>query len=195
MFKINTFLLYLTIISSICITVSCNKTEQDSNKVQVKTDSVKKHTEPNADTTTQTANSINKDSVNEQKAKEKKRRNDSLRALKETEVKLTAYYFHPTARCVTCLNIEAYSLEAIQQWEEKNKIKVSWHELNIEDSVNEHYIDEYNLQFSSLIIVKYIGGKKDKWKNLEETWKLVNDKSSFIKFVKHELTQFAKEKS
>jgi len=192
MFKINNFLLYLAIISSLYVLISCSKPEQDSNKVRVKTDSVQKLTEPYADTTLNTAKVINKDSVNEQKAKEKKRRNDSLKALKETEVKISAYYFHPTARCVTCLNIEAYSLEAIQQWEEKNKKEVAWKELNIEDSVNEHYVEEYSLEFSSLVIVKYVGGKKDEWKNLEDTWKLVNDKSSFIKYVMHELNQFTK---
>lgn len=106
--------------------------------------------------------------------------------------KLMAFYFHPTARCVTCRNIEAYSLEAIKEWEERSGIKVTWQELNIEDSVNTHYTEEYNLEFSSLVIARYTDGRKDKWKNLEETWKLVNDKEQFKKYVKVELNRFIK---
>jgi hypothetical protein len=198
MFKINTSIFYPFLIASLCIFVSCNKTGQVENKLhesQVKTknpqDSIKSITEPLKDTILQKTNKPNSDSL--KAIKEKKRKNDSLKALKETEVKIRAYYFHPTARCVTCRNIEAYSLEAVQQWEDKNNKKVAWAELNIEDSLNEHFVKEYNLEFSSLVIVKYIGTKKDKWKNLEETWKLVNDKSTFIKYVMNELDQFNKE--
>ena len=199
MFKINTSIIYLTLILSLCIIISCNKTERDKNilpenKFQTDSlpDSEKKYTEPLKDTVPEYTNKLNEDSLRVQKQKEKKNKNDSLKVLKEAEVKILAYYFHPTARCVTCRNIEAYSYEAIQQWEENNKINIVWKELNIEDSVNEHYVDEYSLQFSSLVIIKFVGGKKEKWKNLEDTWKLVNDKNSFIKYVKHELNQFVK---
>lgn len=199
MFKINTSILYLAVIASLCIIISCNKpADQDIGKnkipesqVQNEHDSIQPKTEPLKDTILQKTNKPDPDSL--KAVKEKKRKNDSLKAFKENEVKIQAYYFHPTARCVSCRNIEAYSLEAIQQWEEKNIKKVAWKELNIEDTVNEHYVDEYDLQFSSLVIVKYVGGRKDKWKNLEETWKLVNDKSTFIKYVMFELNLFNKE--
>lgn len=125
----------------------------------------------------------------------KKQKADSLKAAKENEVKLVAYYFHPTARCVTCRNIEAYAIEAIEKWKEENETPISWKELNIEDSVNEHYVNEYELQFSSLVVAKFTGGKKTNWKNLEDTWKLVNDKNAFIKYVDSELDNFiAKQK-
>ena len=122
----------------------------------------------------------------------KKIKNDSTLNKKEGTQRILAYYFHPTARCVTCRNIEAYSIEAINEWEEKSGRKVVWEELNIEDSVNVHYVSEYNLEFSSLVIARYTGDRKDKWKNLEDTWKLVNDKESFKKYVKFELNQFLK---
>lgn len=109
-----------------------------------------------------------------------------------TKTRLVAYYFHPTSRCVTCRNIEAYSIEAIQRWEEKTGNKVIWKELNIEDSVNEHYIKDYNLEFSSLVLAQYSGNKRVKWKNLTDTWKLVNEKSTFLKYVNFELNQFVK---
>lgn len=124
--------------------------------------------------------------------RENKNRPDSTLKITENSQRILAYYFHPTARCVTCRNIEAYSIEAIQEWEDKTGKNVIWKELNIEDSVNEHYVDEFKLEFSSLVIARYTEGRKDKWKNLEETWKLVNDKESFKKYVKFELNQFVK---
>jgi hypothetical protein len=134
---------------------------------------------------------IKKPSKDTSKYKTDKNVNDTV-STKTENVELTAYYFHPTARCVTCRNIEAYSIEAIQEWELKTGKKVVWKELNIEDSANEHYAYEFNLEFSSLIVAKFDGGKREKWKNLNETWKLVNDKDSFKKYVIFELNQFIK---
>lgn len=122
----------------------------------------------------------------------KKITKDSTFNKKKDSQRILAYYFHPTARCVTCRNIEAYSIEAIKEWEVETGKNVIWKELNIEDSVNEHYVNEYSLEFSSLVIARYTEGTKDKWKNLEETWKLVNDKDSFKKYVIFELNQFIK---
>lgn len=147
---------------------------------------------------------INRDSILEIQHKadsikavkeQKKRTADSLKAAKENEVKLIAYYFHTTARCVTCRNIEAYAIEAIEKWKAENETPIAWKDLNIEDSVNGHYVNEYELQFSSLVVAKFTGGKKTNWKNLEDTWKLVNDKNAFIKYVDSELDNFiAKQK-
>ena len=83
-------------------------------------------------------------------------------------------------------------VDSSSQVSDSIKIVPILQELNIEDSVNEHYVSEYNLEFSSLVIARYSEGRKDKWKNLEETWKLVNDKDSFKKYVKFELNQFIK---
>lgn len=194
MLKINTSIACLALA---CIILSCNKHEQDKSdfpqsQVKQEVDSLLRNAEPLKNTSLQKTNMPNPDSLKDLKIIERKKRNHSLKALRENEVKIHAYYFHPTARCVTCRNIEAYSLEAVKQWEEKNKKKITWKELNIEDSLNEHFIEEFNLQFSSLIIVKYIGGVKQEWKNLEDTWKLAEDKGSLIKYVIHELDQFSK---
>jgi hypothetical protein len=180
--------------------LSCNKTVPDNNRIAETTtpgtfdkDSVIKTTTI-ADDSIKTELMIqNNDSIKALVEKDRKRKKDSKRSAKESDVKIAAYYFHPTARCVTCRNIEAYSIEAIKEWEEQNKKQISWQDINIEDSVNEHYVDEYNLEFSSLVIVKYTGGKQNDWKNLVETWKLVNDKTTFIKYVKFELNKFAKQ--
>ncbi len=180
--------------------LSCNKTVPDNNRIAETTAPVTFDKNSVIKTTTIADDSIktelmvqNNDSIRALVEKDRKRKKDSIRSAKESDVKIAAYYFHPTARCVTCRNIEAYSIEAIKEWEEQNKKQISWQDINIEDSLNEHYVNEYSLEFSSLVIVKYTGGKKDDWKNLEETWRLVNDKNTFIKYVKFELNKFAEQ--
>lgn len=157
-----------------------NIKSNDSSVIQA--DTVKKITEATINTDT---NSV---PTNDKITAENKKTDTTHK----TKTRIVAYYFHPTARCVTCRNIEAYSIEAIQGWEEKTGNKVIWKELNIEDSVNEHYIKDYNLEFSSLVIAQFSGNKRVKWKNLAETWKLVNEKSAFLKYVNFELNQFVK---
>lgn len=180
------------------ILVSCGEKKDESIKTDTTKDQSNSLEKVKPVTEESNAQEVNQDSILKKHKEDslqtakglKKHKADSIKAAKENEVKLIAYYFHPTARCVTCRNIEAYAIEAIEKWEEENKIHVTWKELNIEDSVNEYYVNEYDLQFSSLVVAKFKGGKKTNWKNLEDTWKLVNDKKAFIEYVDSELDNF-----
>ncbi|MBK6878838.1 MAG: hypothetical protein IPG99_20985 [Ignavibacteria bacterium] len=106
---------------------------------------------------------------------------------------IVVYYFHPSARCETCLNIEAYSKNAVESWSESNRRELTWKALNIDDPSNEHFRNEFDLQFSSLVIAEYRDGKIERWKNLEEIWNLANDKSKFSSYVNNELNLFIKQ--
>ena len=196
------YILILTFACLLYLSFGCNK-EDNRNKSDGSTDSIVKvpDTLSSINDSVISNNIVKADSIAEHKKiavtdtaanNRKKNTKDTLKT-KVDDTKLIAYYFHPTARCMTFRNIEAYSIEAINEWESKTGKTVIWKELNIEDSVNEHYVEEYSLEFSSLVVAKFDGSGKKKWKNLEETWKLVNDKETFIKYVKFELNQFNKE--
>ena len=109
------------------------------------------------------------------------------------ESEFVTYYFHPSARCETCLNIEAYSKNAVESWSESNRRELTWRALNIDDPSNEHFRNEFDLQFSSLVIAEYRDGKIERWKNLEEIWNLANEKNKFISYVNNELNLFIKQ--
>ena len=108
---------------------------------------------------------------------------------------IVVYYFHPAARCETCLNIEAYSKEAVESWKKKYDGKAEWKALNIDERENERFVTYYNLQFSSLVLSEQQGGRELKWKNLGEIWNLSNNKEEFIRFVKDELDHFTNNKN
>jgi hypothetical protein len=104
---------------------------------------------------------------------------------KNKDVKYIAYYFHPTARCESCINLENYIKELIElKYSDKG---FSFKEVNIEQKENEHYRKDYELQFSSVIIENL---ENKKWKNLDSIWSFTNDKDKFIKYSESEINQF-----
>jgi hypothetical protein len=108
-----------------------------------------------------------------------------------SESKFIAYYFHPTARCESCINLESYMKEIIDTKYSKDGIKFI--ALNIEDAENEHYKKDFDLKYSSVILVKSDGEKYNKWKNLDSVWSYTDDKEKFIKYAEKEIINFIKE--
>ncbi len=100
-------------------------------------------------------------------------------------VKVVAYYFHVTVRCVTCRAIEQYSREAIEQGfrEELKKGTIEWRPVNVQLLENRHYIQDYRLFTRSLVLVKMRDGKQVEWRNLDKVWELVSRKGDFFKYV------------
>ena len=65
------------------------------------------------------------------------------------KVQYTAYYFHPTPRCQSCLNLESFTKELIET--KFSKTPVVFKSINIDEEENEHYKQDFGLEFSSLI--------------------------------------------
>lgn len=103
-----------------------------------------------------------------------------------------AYYFHPTARCTSCINIENFSKEAVESvFKKENKAgKITFQPVNIEDSVNDHYIYDYNLTSSSLVLVLYKNNVQIEWFNLDKVWTYSDNREQFINYVKPIIKQF-----
>lgn len=105
------------------------------------------------------------------------------------EIKYTAYYFHPTARCESCLNLEAFLKELIEnKYTEKG---VEFKTINIEEKENEHYKNKYELMFSSVVLTKK---ESDKWRKLDSVWSFTYDKEKFFRYAENEINNFTNEK-
>jgi hypothetical protein len=102
--------------------------------------------------------------------------------------KYVAYYFHPTARCESCLNLESFLKEMIQDKYAKQGFE--FREVNIEDKENQHYRKDYALKFSSVIISKIESGKETNWKNLDSVWSYTENKEQFFKYSEREIDNF-----
>lgn len=106
----------------------------------------------------------------------------------QTGHKLTAYYFHRTQRCKTCLTIEAYAEEALRAAfsEAFEAGALEWRTVNIEEPANEHFVQEYELVTSTLVLVDTHDGKRKDWRALHEVWDLANKKPEFLTYVTNE---------
>lgn len=105
-------------------------------------------------------------------------------------VKYIAYYFHRTARCTECLNLEAFTKELIDN--KFSKKNISFISINVDEQENEHFEKDYNLEFSSVILAKFINDEQVKWKNVDSIWKYCMDKENFFKYTGKEIKNFMK---
>lgn len=103
-----------------------------------------------------------------------------------------AYYFHRSARCVTCLKIEQGAHDVIfRDFTEQLKAgKLLFLPTNVESQGNEHFIKDYELVSQALVLVRYDGGKPVQARKLDRVWDLIGDGDQFDQYVHHEVASF-----
>lgn len=108
--------------------------------------------------------------------------------LKKVSRTVVAYYFHRTQRCHTCLTMEAYAEDALRQGlpDALESGTLQWRAVNVEVPQHEHFVNEYNLYASALVMVEMEGNEVKRSKNLEQIWDLVGDGSKFKTYVRDE---------
>lgn len=113
---------------------------------------------------------------------------ESAETPREPQHKLTAYYFHRTQRCPTCLNMEAYAEAALREGlaDAFASGELEWLAINVEQPQHEHFIEEYGLTASALVMALSRAGAQTQWKSLERVWELVADESEFKEYVRDE---------
>lgn len=99
----------------------------------------------------------------------------------------TVYFFHTNKRCTKCRNLQAYAKEAVDQLADKT---IHWKVVNIENAGNEHYVSEYSLITSSVVLVREVDGQVEKWKNLDKIWLLVKNKQKYIDYIQENIKSF-----
>jgi hypothetical protein len=107
------------------------------------------------------------------------------------DITYTVYYFHPTARCESCINIENFTKELITT-KYTTPLAMKYTALNIEDPENEHFRKDFNLKFSSVVIVKTKKGGIEKYKNLDSIWTYSDNKFNFFNYADREIQSFLK---
>lgn len=103
-------------------------------------------------------------------------------------VQVVAYYLHGDFRCTTCLAIEAMSKDAIENnfEHEISDGLVAWRVINYDLPQNRHYIDEFDIPGSSLVLAREINGRRKAFKIMQKVWYLTNDPLGFENYVRQE---------
>jgi hypothetical protein len=99
--------------------------------------------------------------------------------------KVAVYYFHNTVRCATCMRMEDFSGFAIQAGfpDELKSGEIEWRVVNMQLSENLHFVKDFQLHMSSLVIVRFKAGKQVEWRNLDKILDHVGDMNDFVKYV------------
>ncbi len=115
-------------------------------------------------------------------------------AVQPSESKVIAYYFHVTARCVTCRAIESYSREVVEQRlaGEIAKRRLQFKLVNVQLPENRHFVKDYQLFTKSLVLVRFEKGRQAEYKVLNDTWQLVGDKRAMQAYVEREVRDYLK---
>ncbi len=97
-----------------------------------------------------------------------------------------AYYFAGRVRCASCRKIEALSRKAIGDGfpRESADGRVRFVVVNVDEPGNRHFVDEYGLDSSSLVLVETREGKPAAWRKLPDVWTLLDDEPRFLEYVR-----------
>jgi hypothetical protein len=117
---------------------------------------------------------------------------DSTRAISAGDHKILVYYFYFSPRCETCLNMEAFSREAMETGfaREIKQGSVVWQACDVDKDKYKHFWDDFKLDTKSLIMVDEQAGKMVRWKNCEQIWDLAGAKPDFMKYVQNEVRAY-----
>jgi len=109
-----------------------------------------------------------------------------------TKPEVVLYYFHGTRRCNTCRTIESYTEEAVERKFKKalQAGTLSWTVLNTDEPDNAHFLEDFGLVSSSLVVVKVDGEEVVRHQILQDVWTLVRDKPRFIEYVQGSVAEF-----
>ena len=112
---------------------------------------------------------------------------DETKAATHTVV---VFYLYTEPRCVSCINIEKFTKEAIEKKfaAELKSGRLVWKPVDVKKEGNWHYVEEFQLRSKSVVVADYEGLKEDKdkllaWKNLEKVWFLLRDKPKFLEYI------------
>jgi hypothetical protein len=104
--------------------------------------------------------------------------------------KMVVYYFRTNYRCVTCHKFETYTQAELESDFAKvlKDGTLAFRMVNVEESGNEHFVQEYGLKTKSVVLVA--PGPKPHWKNLEKIWDEVGSESGYRRYIQTEISAF-----
>lgn len=71
--------------------------------------------------------------------------------------------------------------------------QLSWRQIDIEKPGNEHYVTDYGLYTTSIVLSLRQGNREIRWKNLDKAWKWVDFPEKFDRLLSTEIDSFLKE--
>lgn len=125
-------------------------------------------------------------------AGEENREPDVATAEAGAERHFVLYYFHGQRRCQTCLTIEAYAEEAARAGfgKELESGVLEWTVVNIDEKENAHFVEDFSLPSSSLVVVEMGRDGPVRHQILQDVWLLVGKKQEFLEYIRRAVREY-----
>ncbi len=106
--------------------------------------------------------------------------------------RVVAYFFHGHRQCPSCRHLETVSERAISDGfpAARRSGLIQWRAVDIEDAANRHFASEYQVYWSSLVLVKVAAGRPVAYKNLDQAWQIQQDDAALRNYVQAEVRAY-----
>jgi hypothetical protein len=105
--------------------------------------------------------------------------------------RVTVYYLHSSARCVTCRAVEAQTSEVLQSdfSAELKAGTIAWKSLNYELAPTTDLAKKFGVTSFAVVLAKMQGDTVADWKRLDRAGALAGDKPRFASYLREEIQQ------
>ncbi len=106
------------------------------------------------------------------------------------EDRVVVYYFHGRVRCVSCNKIEALAKKTIGEGfaSDLKAGRLAQVVVDVDQAGNEHFVKDYALSGSAVVLVDGRAGSGGRWKNLPDVWTLLDDEAAFSKYIRENVS-------
>jgi hypothetical protein len=113
-------------------------------------------------------------------------------AAQATPDQVVVYYFHNTRRCRTCLGIQAAIDQTIKERFAADTAsgRLQFVEVNVDEPQHAHYVQEFGLSFSSMVVAAKQGLQTVKWENADKVWEHAHDQAALASYAEQRIRSF-----
>ncbi|MDD3155030.1 MAG: nitrophenyl compound nitroreductase subunit ArsF family protein [Victivallaceae bacterium] len=99
---------------------------------------------------------------------------------------ILVFYFHGNQRCFTCNKIETLTKQALEEKYSKELAdgRIVFRPVNVEDPVNEHFVNDFQLSSRSVVMQK-----NGKYQKFDAVWTLVREPQKFTEYIQNGVTE------
>lgn len=105
---------------------------------------------------------------------------------------VVVYYFHGNRRCRTCVGIQRAIQTTVAErfGAETASGALVFREVNIDEPSNAHFIKDFDLSSSSMVVVARSGETTVKWENCSQVWPLAHQEAELAAYAENQIKSY-----
>jgi hypothetical protein len=106
--------------------------------------------------------------------------------------RVIVYYLHGTRRCPTCRGIQATIEKTIQErfGAETASAALSFQDVDVDTADNKHFVQDFSLTSSSMVVVAKKGNATVKWENCPDVWTHAHDEPALAAYAEKQIRTY-----